>query len=382
MSPSAGGPVIQYTTSASRARSEASRSGCPAIIGGRLTRHAGDPSTGDGTYRSRTPVVCRGTVWSHDPMCLFLTLLFLGPRAAILLLVVDQAGALGARLRHLPPPARRIPVPPVDHADVPGGGDRGDRGVRLAVDRPLRSSPTRRHTASARSAAADASQGMARDRSGTARRKSRRRICDSHRLAHEVIPTCIPVFGSSAFPSQRSSIVLAACTQEQSQASAEADLCGSLDSVRRLTAGARGPRSCDGVGRRRPGGPRGRRRSLGDVAAAAQDVSEADEAALETAWTDLSRRDPEHPDGRADRRRSRRHPVNGWRGPGRLPGDGRRLRLRMIEGADGRVDRPPRADVSSAGNSRTLQGHPSVIGQVALLLKESRRWQGTSESMR
>ena len=29
-----------------------------------------------------------------------------------------------------------------------------------------------------------------------------------------------------------------------------------------------------------------------------------------------------------------------------------------------------------------LQGHPSVIGQVALLLKESRHWQGTSASMR
>jgi hypothetical protein len=29
-----------------------------------------------------------------------------------------------------------------------------------------------------------------------------------------------------------------------------------------------------------------------------------------------------------------------------------------------------------------LQGHPSVIGQVALLLKESRSWQGTSASMR
>jgi hypothetical protein len=29
-----------------------------------------------------------------------------------------------------------------------------------------------------------------------------------------------------------------------------------------------------------------------------------------------------------------------------------------------------------------LLGHPSVIGQVALLLKESRRWQGNSASMR
>jgi hypothetical protein len=48
----------------------------------------------------------------------------------------------------------------------------------------------------------------------------------------------------------------------------------------------------------------------------------------------------------------------------------------------GRVDRLLDAGVSSVGNSRTLQGHPSVIGQVALLLKESRHWQGTSASMR
>jgi hypothetical protein len=37
-----------------------------------------------------------------------------------------------------------------------------------------------------------------------------------------------------------------------------------------------------------------------------------------------------------------------------------------------RVDRPLDIGVSSVGISRTLQGHPSVIGEVALLLKESK----------
>jgi len=36
-----------------------------------------------------------------------------------------------------------------------------------------------------------------------------------------------------------------------------------------------------------------------------------------------------------------------------------------------RVDHVFDFGVSSAGISRTLQGHPSVIGEVALLLKES-----------
>lgn len=46
------------------------------------------------------------------------------------------------------------------------------------------------------------------------------------------------------------------------------------------------------------------------------------------------------------------------------------------------IDHPFGTGVSSAGNSRTFAGPPVRDRKVALLLKESRRWQGNSESMR
>jgi hypothetical protein len=82
--------------------------------------------------------------------------------------------------------------------------------------------------------------------------------------------------------------VLAACTQEQSQASAEADLCGSLsafgDSLQALEDLDPASASIEDVEAAREDIDA----AWDDVAAAAQDVSEADEAALETAWSDLS----------------------------------------------------------------------------------------------
>jgi hypothetical protein len=83
-------------------------------------------------------------------------------------------------------------------------------------------------------------------------------------------------------------LAVAGCTQEQSQASAEADLCGSLsafgDSLQALEDLDPATASADDVQAAREDIDA----AWEDVAAAAQDVSEADEAALETAWSELS----------------------------------------------------------------------------------------------
>jgi hypothetical protein len=82
--------------------------------------------------------------------------------------------------------------------------------------------------------------------------------------------------------------VLAACTQEQSQASAEADLCGSLtafgDELQAFEDLDPATASVEDVEAAREGIDA----AWEDVAAAAQDVSEADEAALDAAWGELS----------------------------------------------------------------------------------------------
>jgi hypothetical protein len=83
-------------------------------------------------------------------------------------------------------------------------------------------------------------------------------------------------------------IVLAACTQEQTQASAEADLCGSLtafgDELQDFQDLDPATASVDDVEAAREGIDA----AWEDVAAAAQDVSEADQAALDAAWGELS----------------------------------------------------------------------------------------------
>lgn len=83
-------------------------------------------------------------------------------------------------------------------------------------------------------------------------------------------------------------LTLVACTQEQSQASAEADLCGSLtafgDSLQAFEDLDPATASVDDVEAAREEIDA----AWEDVAAAAADVSEADEAALETAWSELS----------------------------------------------------------------------------------------------
>jgi hypothetical protein len=83
-------------------------------------------------------------------------------------------------------------------------------------------------------------------------------------------------------------LVLAGCTQEQSQASAEADLCaslatfgGSLQAFQDLDPASA---SIEDVEAARDD----IQEAWDGVAAAAADVSEADEAALETAWSDLA----------------------------------------------------------------------------------------------
>jgi hypothetical protein len=83
-------------------------------------------------------------------------------------------------------------------------------------------------------------------------------------------------------------LLLAACTQEQTQASAEADLCGSLtafgDELQEFQDLDPATASVDDVEAAREGVDA----AWEDVAAAAQDVSEADEAALDAAWSELS----------------------------------------------------------------------------------------------
>jgi hypothetical protein len=83
-------------------------------------------------------------------------------------------------------------------------------------------------------------------------------------------------------------LALAGCTQEQSQASAEADLCASLaafgDSLQAFQDLDPATASVDDVEAAREDIDA----AWEDVAAAAADVSEADEAALETAWGDLA----------------------------------------------------------------------------------------------
>jgi len=83
-------------------------------------------------------------------------------------------------------------------------------------------------------------------------------------------------------------LALAGCTQEQSQASAEADLCASLatfgDSLQAFEDLDPATASMDDVEAARDD----IQEAWDGVAAAAADVSEADEAALETAWGDLA----------------------------------------------------------------------------------------------
>ena len=83
-------------------------------------------------------------------------------------------------------------------------------------------------------------------------------------------------------------VALAGCTQEQSQASAEADLCGSLDAFGAALQDFEdldpATASIDDVEAAREAIDA----AWEDVAAAAADVTEADEAALETAWGDLA----------------------------------------------------------------------------------------------
>lgn len=83
-------------------------------------------------------------------------------------------------------------------------------------------------------------------------------------------------------------LALAGCTQEQSQASAESDLCASLDAFGSALQDFQdldpATASIDDVEAARDDIDA----AWEDVAAAAADVSEADEAALETAWSDLA----------------------------------------------------------------------------------------------
>ena len=94
--------------------------------------------------------------------------------------------------------------------------------------------------------------------------------------------TAIPVFVMVV------AMILAGCTQQQSQASAEGDLCASLDafgeSLQAFEDLDPATASIDDVEAARGDIDA----AWDDVAAAAADVSEADEAALETAWGDLS----------------------------------------------------------------------------------------------
>jgi len=82
-------------------------------------------------------------------------------------------------------------------------------------------------------------------------------------------------------------VALVGCTQEQSQESAEADLCASLatfgDSLQAFQDLDPATASADDVDAAREDIAA----AWDDVAAAAADVSEADEAALETSWGDL-----------------------------------------------------------------------------------------------
>jgi hypothetical protein len=83
-------------------------------------------------------------------------------------------------------------------------------------------------------------------------------------------------------------LALVGCTQEQSQASAEADLCASLDAFGVALQDFQdldpASASTDDVEAAREDIDA----ALEDVTAAASGVSEADEAALETAWGELA----------------------------------------------------------------------------------------------